>query len=175
MTTAVQPFTGPFSADLVHSSFAFAVRYSGLSDYRGTLSEVRATLSPGDAGLTLEGEAAVDSISIKNPPQFRSHVLGPEFFDVANHPTVSFRSTSVELADDGSARVEGDLSIAGPPGRSWPPAPGSSLAPGRAARRRDSSSRRALTAVSSAWTGRWSCPAAASPSTTKSRSPRTCR
>jgi polyisoprenoid-binding protein YceI len=113
MTTAVQPFTGPFSADPVHSSFAFAVRYSGLSDYRGTLSEVRATLSPGDAGLILEGEAAVDSISIKNPPQFRSHVLGPEFFDVANHPTVSFRSTSVELADDGSARVEGDLSIAG--------------------------------------------------------------
>jgi polyisoprenoid-binding protein YceI len=113
MPTAVQPFTGVYNADPVHSSFGFAVRYSGLSDYRGTLSEVRATLTPGDAGLELEGEAQVDSISIQNPPQFRAHVLGPEFFDVANHPTVSFRSTSVELADDGSAEVEGELSIAG--------------------------------------------------------------
>ena len=113
MPTAVQPFTGAYNADPIHSSFGFAVRYSGLSDYRGTLSDVRATLSSGDAGVELEGEARVDSISIHNPPQFREHVLGPEFFDAANHPTVSFRSTSVELADDGSARVEGELSIAG--------------------------------------------------------------
>jgi polyisoprenoid-binding protein YceI len=113
MTTAVQPFTGTYNADPIHSSFAFAVRYSGLSDYRGTLSDVRATLTAGDSGLVLEGEAQVESISIKNPPQFRAHVLGPDFFDVADHPTVGFRSTNVELSDDGTARVEGDLSIAG--------------------------------------------------------------
>ena len=113
MTTAVEPFTGTYNADPVHSSFGFAVRYSGLSDYRGTLSDVRATLSRGEAGLELEGQAQVESISIQNPPQFRAHVLGPEFFDAANHPTVGFRSTSVELVDDGSARVEGELSIAG--------------------------------------------------------------
>ena len=113
MTTAVQPFTGTYNADPVHSSFAFAVRYSGLSDYRGTLSEVRASLTPGDAGLELEGEAQVESISIQNPPQFRAHVLSPEFFDAADHPTVSFRSTNVELADDGTAQVEGELTIAG--------------------------------------------------------------
>lgn len=113
MTTAVEPFTGTYNADPVHSSFGFAVRYSGLSDYRGTLSDVRATLSGGEAGLELEGQAQVESISIQNPPQFRAHVLGPEFFDAANHPTVGFRSTSVELVDDGSARVEGELSIAG--------------------------------------------------------------
>ena len=113
MPTAVQPFSAPLNADPAHSSLGFAVRYSGLSDYRGTLSDVRATLHPTDDGLALEGEAQVDSISIQNPPQFRSHVLGPEFFDVANYPAVGFRSTSVELADDGSARLEGELSIAG--------------------------------------------------------------
>ena len=113
MTTAVVPFTGTYNADPIHSSFGFAVRYSGLSDYRGTLTDVRATLSRGEAGLELEGQAQVESISIQNPPQFRAHVLGPEFFDAANHPTVGFRSTSVELTDDGSARVEGELTIAG--------------------------------------------------------------
>jgi polyisoprenoid-binding protein YceI len=113
MPTVVQPFTRPFSADPVHSSFDFAVRYSGMADYRGTLGEVRASLEPTDAGLVLAGEAEVESISIQNPPQFRAHVLGPEFFDVANHPTVSFRSTIVDLHEDGTARVEGELMIAG--------------------------------------------------------------
>ncbi len=113
MTTAAQPFTEKYVSDPVHASFGFAVRYSGLSDYRGSLSDVQASLEAGDSGLALEGIAQVDSISIQNPPQFRSHVLGPEFFDVQNHPTVSFRSTKVDLDDDGSAHVEGELTIRG--------------------------------------------------------------
>ena len=113
MTTAVQPLTGTYVSDPIHSSFGFSVRYSGLSDYRGSLSDVEATLSADDSGLSLEGAAKVDSISIQNPPQFRAHVLGPEFFDTENHPTVSFRSTQIELADDATARVEGDLTIKG--------------------------------------------------------------
>ena len=55
----------------------------------------------------------MESISIHNPPQFRDHVLGPEFFDVAAHPEVSFRSSRIELADDGGARLEGDLTVKG--------------------------------------------------------------
>jgi polyisoprenoid-binding protein YceI len=113
MSTAVQPFSGTYAADPVHSSFGFSVRYSGLSDYRGTLDDVRGALTPGEGGLVLEGSAQVESISIKNPPQFRAHVLGPEFFDIQNHPTVDFRSTSVDLADDGGARIEGELTVAG--------------------------------------------------------------
>ena len=113
MTTAVQPFSGTYVSDPIHSSFGFAVRYSGLADYRGTLGDVQATLGAGDAGLELTGSAQVESISVQNPPQFRSHVLGPEFFDIANHPAVSFRSKQIELADDGIARVEGELTIRG--------------------------------------------------------------
>lgn len=113
MTTAVQPFTGTYVSDPIHSSFGFSVRYSGLSDYRGSLSDVEATLGADDSGLSLDGAAKVDSISIQNPPQFRAHVLGPEFFDAQNHPSVSFRSTRVDLADDGSARVDGELTIRG--------------------------------------------------------------
>jgi polyisoprenoid-binding protein YceI len=40
-------------------------------------------------------------------------VLGPEFFDIADHPEVTFRSSRVELSDDERARVEGDLTIRG--------------------------------------------------------------
>jgi polyisoprenoid-binding protein YceI len=113
MTTAVQPFSGAYTSDPIHSSFGFAVRYSGISDYRGTLDDVSATLTAGEHGLVLEGAARAESISIHNPPQFRAHVLGPEFFDVERHPEVSFRSRKVELSDDGNARVEGELTIKG--------------------------------------------------------------
>ena len=113
MSTAVQPFAGTFVADPVHSSFGFAVEYSGRGKFRGTLDDVSATLTAGDDGLALEGAARVESISIRQPEMFRAHVLGPEFFDADNHPEVTFRSTSVELAEDGSARLEGELTIAG--------------------------------------------------------------
>jgi polyisoprenoid-binding protein YceI len=113
MSTAVQPFAGTYVGDPIHSSFGFAVEYSGRGKFRGTLGDVSATLTAGDDGLALEGAARVESISIQNPPQFRAHVLGPEFFDAENHPEVAFRSSRVELAEDGSARVEGELTIAG--------------------------------------------------------------
>jgi polyisoprenoid-binding protein YceI len=113
MTTAVQPFAGTFQADTIHSSFGFAVKYAGAGKFRGTLDDVSATLTAGDDGLVLEGAARVESISIKDPAQFRAHVLGSDFFDAENHPEVTFRSSSIELGEDGTARLDGELTIAG--------------------------------------------------------------
>ncbi len=112
-TTAVQPLAGTYTADPIHSSFGFAVRYMGVSTFRGTLGDVSATLTTGPDGAALEGTAQVESISIRTPQQFRDHVLSGDFFDVADHPQVSFRSTRVELADDGRAAVDGELTIRG--------------------------------------------------------------
>jgi polyisoprenoid-binding protein YceI len=108
MTTATK-LSGTYTADPVHSSFAFAVRYQGVSLFKGTLDEVDAKLVDGK----LEGSAKVESISIRTPEQFRAHVLSAEFFDAANHPTVEFRSNDVELGEDGTAKVEGELTIKG--------------------------------------------------------------
>lgn len=113
MTTAVQPFSGAYAADPVHSSFGFAVAYAGAGKFRGTLDDVRAELAAGEDGLTLQGAARAESISIQDPPQFRAHVLGPDFFDADNHPAVEFRSNRIDLAGDGFARLEGELTIAG--------------------------------------------------------------
>jgi polyisoprenoid-binding protein YceI len=109
MSTTTTPLSGTYNADPIHSSFGFAVQYQGVSTFRGTLGDVTATLSDG----RLEGAARVESISIKTPEQFRAHVLSPEFFDAANHPEVTFTSTSVDLREDGTAAVEGELTIKG--------------------------------------------------------------
>jgi polyisoprenoid-binding protein YceI len=105
-TTAL---AGTFNADPVHSSFGFAVKYQNVSNFRGTLGEVNATLVDGK----LEGTAQVESISIVTPEQFRAHVLSADFFDVENHPTVTFSSSDVTLNDDATATVNGELTIRG--------------------------------------------------------------
>ncbi len=109
MTTATTPLAGSYTADPVHSSFGFSVRYQGVSIFRGTLDEVAATYEDGK----LHGAAKAESISIRTPDAFRQHVLGAEFFDAANHPDVVFTSTSADLREDGTAVVEGELTIKG--------------------------------------------------------------
>lgn len=112
-TTAARPLAGSYTADTVHSTFNFAVRYMGVSTFRGTFDDVRATFVADAAGGTLEGVAEVESISIRTPDAFRGHVLSEEFFDAASHPQVAFRSTRVQLGEDGRAVVDGELTIRG--------------------------------------------------------------
>ena len=110
---AVQSLSGTYRAQPVPSSFAFAVRHSGVFWYRGSLSDVTGTLRADGDALTLEGSARVDSISVLQPAAMRASVLGPDFFDAENHPEITFRSTAVRLADDGRAEVDGELTIKG--------------------------------------------------------------
>ena len=109
MSTTTTPLAGTYVADPIHSSFGFSVRYQGVSIFRGTLDEVDAKLVDG----RLEGAAKVESISIRTPDQFRQHVLSEEFFDAANHPEVLFSADDVELREDGTASVKGELTIKG--------------------------------------------------------------
>ena len=112
-TIAAQPFSGTYNARPAPSTFAFAVRHSGVFWYRGSMSDVTATLRRDGEGLALEGSARVESISVIEPAAMRASVLGPEFFDAERHPEVSFRSTAVRLADDSRAEVDGELTMRG--------------------------------------------------------------
>ena len=109
MSTTTSPLAGTYNADPVHSNFAFAVRYQGVSLFKGTLDDVTATLVDGK----LEGAAKVESISIRTPEQFRAHVLSDDFFAADKHPEVTFVSTDIAVADDNTAEVKGDLTIKG--------------------------------------------------------------
>jgi len=107
MSTTATPLAGTFTSDPVHSSFGFAVKYQGVSIFRGTLDDVAATFADGK----LDGTAKVESISIRTPEQFRAHVLSGDFFAADQYPEVKFVSTDVELNEDGTATVVGDLTI----------------------------------------------------------------
>ncbi|MBA3429473.1 MAG: YceI family protein [Actinobacteria bacterium] len=114
MAVTTDPLTGVFEADRNHSSFLFAVRHMKVSSFRASFSDVDARLIGDESGLRLEGAARVESVSITDPPEFREHVVrNPDFFDVDNYPQITFRSNQVDLAEDGTATVAGELTIKG--------------------------------------------------------------
>lgn len=107
-TTLQQVPADTYKLDPVHSSFGFAVKHNGIATFRGRFEQVEATLADG----VLTGVAQVDSIKTAIP-QLKDHLLAADFFNAAETPTVTFRSTDIRLADDGSAEVDGELTMRG--------------------------------------------------------------
>lgn len=114
MSTATQQLHGTYVSDPAHSSFQFSIKHMSVSSFRAGFSDVDARLAGDDGGFTLEGQARVESISITNPPPFREHVInGADFFDASKHPEIAFRSSDVQLGEDGTVSVAGELQIKG--------------------------------------------------------------
>jgi len=113
VSTAILPFSGTYDIDRTHSSVHFAVTHI-VSTFRASFDDVGGRLVGDDDGTTLEAHTRAESLSIVDPPEFREHVVrGDDFFHADAHPELSFRSTDIELRDDGSATVIGTLTIRG--------------------------------------------------------------
>jgi polyisoprenoid-binding protein YceI len=107
-TTLQQVPAGTYRLDPVHSSFGFAVKHNGISTFRGEFEQVDAALDDG----VLTGAARVDSVKTAIP-LLKEHLLSPEFFNAAEARAITFRSTDIRLGEDGSAEVDGQLTIRG--------------------------------------------------------------
>ena len=107
-TTLQQIPTGTYAIDPVHSSIGFGVKYNKLATFRSTFDKVDAQLADG----ILTGTADASSIQI-DEPNFKGHLLTQDFFNVEVTPTITFRSTDIRAAEDGSAELDGELTIRG--------------------------------------------------------------
>jgi polyisoprenoid-binding protein YceI len=99
---------GAFTLDPVHSTFGFAIKHNGVSTFRGQFEQVDAKLQDG----VLVGAAQVESVKTAIP-DLKVHLLSPDFFDAEQNPTIDFHSTDIRIGDDGTAEVDGDLTIRG--------------------------------------------------------------
>lgn len=114
MSITTAPITGNFEADKVHSTFSFTVRHMGSAKYTAGFEDVDVRVEVGESGIKLDGTANVESLSIRFPAEFREHILyGPDFLDGRNHPQISFSSEEVRLSENGSAVIDGLLTIKG--------------------------------------------------------------
>jgi polyisoprenoid-binding protein YceI len=109
--TIQQAPTGTYVVDPVHSSIGFAVVHNGVSTFRSGFAGYEATLSGGQ-NPRLEGSVDVASVEI-DEPQLKGHLLSPEFFDAERYPQLRFESSALDVADDGSATIRGELEIRG--------------------------------------------------------------
>jgi polyisoprenoid-binding protein YceI len=102
---------GSWVVDPVHSSVTFAVTHNGVTTFRSGFAKYDARLSGGEQPR-LEGTVEVESIEI-DEEMLKGHLLSPEFFDTQRFPQLRFASTELNVGDDGTARVAGELQIRG--------------------------------------------------------------
>jgi polyisoprenoid-binding protein YceI len=108
---------GAYTLDKSHASLIFRVNHLGFSHYTAKFATFDASLNldpaaPQNATLT----ASVDprSLTLDNPPAgFLQELLGAQFLNATQYPTMTFRSTSVERQGANAARVTGDFTMHG--------------------------------------------------------------
>jgi polyisoprenoid-binding protein YceI len=109
-TSATIP-AGTYRLDPVHSSAGFAVKHMVVATFRGRFEDFDAALTVDeDGGASLTGAVQVGSLEVKDE-NLKAHLGSPEFFDVERYPEINFEASQVEIADDGSLKVAGDLTI----------------------------------------------------------------
>ena len=106
-----------WDVDTSHTNAGFKVRHLMLSHVRGHLGPVTGTVFIDEQDLAgSKVDVSIDARGLDTRDAKRDeHLRSADFLDVANHPTVTFRSTRVEaprgLGSD--VRVTGDLTIHG--------------------------------------------------------------
>ncbi len=101
--------------DPVHTATQFGVKHMTVSTVRGQFTRTTGTVvwdgkNPSSAVVSI----AIDAASIDtHEPARDNHLRSPDLLDVAKYPTITFKSTKVEVAGPSSARVTGDLTIRG--------------------------------------------------------------
>lgn len=101
--------------DPVHTSVGFHVRHLMITTVQGRFKGVRGTVemddkSPEKLAINVE----IDAASIDTANEKRDgHLRSADFFDVANHPKITFVSKSVKGGGKNKYKVTGDLTIRG--------------------------------------------------------------
>lgn len=110
MTTATA-----WTLDTTHSEIGFRVRHMMVSWTRGHFGAFAGKVVLDDANPERNRvEVSIEAASVDTRLEARDHHLrSADFFDVEHHPQITFRSTSVRPAGEGSLTVHGDLTIRG--------------------------------------------------------------
>jgi polyisoprenoid-binding protein YceI len=103
-----------FKIDPVHTFVLFGVQHLAIANTYGRFNDVSGTVvfdreNPSKSSIELTVQ--VESLDTHNSTRERS-LMSPDFFDVKQFPTMTFKSTKVEGNGD-MLKVSGDLTIRG--------------------------------------------------------------
>lgn len=111
--TATAISTGTWALDPTHTEIGFTVRHI-MSKVRGKFEKFEGTVVTADDVTDSRVDVSVDLNSINTGTVDRdNHLRSSDFFEVENHPTMTFASTGVVEKAAGELVVQGDLTIKG--------------------------------------------------------------
>jgi len=100
---------GTWNVDATHSEVGFTARHLMVSKVRGQFKDFTAVVTVGQPFEQSTVEATVQLASIDtNAADRDTHLRSADFFDIENHPAMTFKSTQVT-----DSSLEGDLTIKG--------------------------------------------------------------
>ena len=104
-----------FKFDAGHTYIGFEIDHLGFSQTLGEFTKYDGTLLLDRSDLAKSSiEVNIDTASIDtDQDDFDEHLRGADFFNVAQHPSMAFKSTKVEDAGDGMLKVTGDFTMLG--------------------------------------------------------------
>jgi len=104
---------GVWNVDTSHSVVGFSARHLMISKVRGRFTDFSGTVTIAEDPLQSIVEANVDLSSVTTgDDQRHAHLKRADFFDIENHPHMTFTSTSLK-ADGEDFVMTGDLTVAG--------------------------------------------------------------
>jgi len=108
------PTTGTFALDRSHTEVGFVARHLMVSKVRGRFTDFEGTIVVADDPSASSVEVTIQAASVNTSDENRdNHVRNNDFLSVEEFPTLSFRSTKVELKPRGDWKVYGDLTVRG--------------------------------------------------------------
>jgi polyisoprenoid-binding protein YceI len=104
-----------WTIDASHAEVGFSVRHLMISTVRGRFGGVAGTAIIDDRNPSASKvDVTIDVSSIDTRQEQRdAHLRSPDFFDVANHPTMHFVSTRIEGDITSEFKLVGNLTIRG--------------------------------------------------------------
>lgn len=108
------PQAGTWTIDAAHSSVEVIARHLMLAKVRGRFGSYEGEIVVGDTPEDSGVEVTIDAASIDTGEAKRDeHLRSPDFLDVEDHPTLTFRSTEARRTGERTLEVDGDLTIRG--------------------------------------------------------------
>jgi len=101
--------------DAAHTNINFAVSHMVISEVTGNFKEFDGiVVSSKDDFSDAYIEVSINAKSINTESNDRdNHLRSVDFFDVENHPLITFKSNSVDVKENGKLAISGELTIRG--------------------------------------------------------------
>ena len=113
-SSAIAYAADSYTIDPGHTYPSFEADHMGISVLRGKFNKTSGTVTLDRAAKTGTIDIAIDPSSLDfGHEKLNVHAKGPDMFDVAKFPTVTYKAKSIKFNGDVPASVDGELTLHG--------------------------------------------------------------